>query len=144
MRHGTVQFKKQFIHMESIVCFTSMINIISISFSLSVSFRLSLCLRLSFCVTESQSPSLHLSFSMCLPACLSVCCAQRERYCDTQNHVHKELSTVTYRDCDTKSMVHNGHVTYWTLWNTGHVTQRADPVKIINKHHQKIKKKIHI
>ena len=31
--------------------------------------------------------------------------------------MHKEISTVTYRDCYTKGMVHNELVTYGTLWH---------------------------
>ena len=53
--------------------------------------------------------------------------AQRECYCDTKNPVHKELSTVTYWDRDTKGMVHV-FVTYWTLWHIGYVTPRVDPI----------------
>ena len=42
--------------------------------------------------------------------------AQTECYCDTQNPVHKELSTVTHQDCDTKGLVDSGPVIYPTLW----------------------------
>ena len=35
----------------------------------------------------------------------------------TLTSVNKELSTVTYRNCDTKGMVHNGFATYQTLWH---------------------------
>ena len=67
---------------------------------------------------------------------------QREHYCDTENLLHKELSTVTYWDRVTKGMADNGLVTYqtlWhdmahnrlvtyrTLWHIGYVTQRTGP-----------------
>ena len=47
------------------------------------------------------------------------------RYCDTKIIVHTGL--VKYRHCDTKGMVHNGLVTYQTLWQLEYVTRWADP-----------------
>ena len=41
--------------------------------------------------------------------------------------VIKGLSTVTYQDCDTNSMVHMRPMTHQTLWHTGYATQKEDP-----------------
>ena len=48
------------------------------------------------------------------------------------NPVHKELSNVTYWDCDTEGMVHTGLVTYRTLWQIRHVKHKGwSPTKNI-------------
>ena len=71
--------------------------------------------------------------SQCLYAPYFVICQKKESGRDPNlkpnpNPVHKELSTVTYRNSDTKGMLHKGRVTYWTLSHVGYTTQRAGPV----------------
>ena len=56
--------------------------------------------------------------------------AQRECYSDVKYPVHKELSTMTYQDFDTAGMMHNGLVTYRTLWCIEYETQTADPIGV--------------
>ena len=91
-----------------------------------------------------------------MPMCTLPYMSQKGSGCNPNrnpNHVHKELSTLTYQDCDTKGMVHNRRVTYRTVYHLGYVTQRADPLEfggwrdvgrgreampITTQHHQKV------